>query len=97
MAKPAILQLEHVTRQFSNACSCSPGYYPHFTSGGFTGPLLLQAVVRQPCCELLPGLKPLQAGTVTIAGRKGAAINLSVPPEKRSIGMVFQILSLFPT
>jgi iron(III) transport system ATP-binding protein len=42
------------------------------------------------------GLEELQAGTVRIDGRVVAAPGMSLPPERRGIGLVFQDYALFP-
>ena len=46
--------------------------------------------------RLLAGLERPTTGTISIAGEQVADENHSVPPEKRSIGMVFQDFALFP-
>jgi iron(III) transport system ATP-binding protein len=42
------------------------------------------------------GFQPVTTGTITIAGRTVSTTNRTVPPEQRSIGMVFQDYALFP-
>ena len=42
------------------------------------------------------GLEPIEAGSIRIGGRLVAADGLSVAPEKRRIGLVFQQGALFP-
>ncbi len=42
------------------------------------------------------GFEPLQAGTVELAGRVLSAPGLTVPPEARGVGMMFQDYALFP-
>jgi iron(III) transport system ATP-binding protein len=46
--------------------------------------------------RLAAGIEELQQGRITLAGQTVAAPGLHVPPEKRSVGMVFQDYALFP-
>ena len=46
--------------------------------------------------RLIAGLEPLEAGSITLDAQVLTAPKLSVPPEKRHIGMVFQNYCLFP-
>ncbi|WP_210412688.1 ABC transporter ATP-binding protein [Luteimonas granuli] len=42
------------------------------------------------------GFEPVLAGSIDVQGRRVAAAGLSLPPEKRSVGMMFQDYALFP-
>jgi iron(III) transport system ATP-binding protein len=46
--------------------------------------------------RLIAGFECPQSGTITIAGRRVAGRNRWVPPEQRSVGMVFQDYALYP-
>ena len=46
--------------------------------------------------RLIAGLEPLETGRITLDDQVLSAPKLSVPPEKRHIGMVFQNYCLFP-
>ena len=46
--------------------------------------------------RLISGLEPLETGSITLDAQVLSAPKLSVPPEKRHIGMVFQNYCLFP-
>ena len=46
--------------------------------------------------RLIAGLEPLQAGSITLAGRCVAAPGHHVLPEQRDVGLVFQDFALFP-
>ncbi|MEM8961990.1 MAG: ABC transporter ATP-binding protein [Acidobacteriota bacterium] len=46
--------------------------------------------------RLVAGLEKLQKGRIAIAGKEVASQDSRVPPEKRSIGFVFQDYALFP-
>ena len=45
--------------------------------------------------RLIAGLEPLETGSITLDAQVLSAPKLSVPPEKRHIGMVFQNYCLF--
>lgn len=42
------------------------------------------------------GFEPVRAGSIAIEGRQVASPGLSLPPERRSVGMMFQDYALFP-
>jgi iron(III) transport system ATP-binding protein len=44
----------------------------------------------------IAGFEPVREGVVRIAGRTVSSLGLSVPPEERRVGMVFQDYALFP-
>ena len=46
--------------------------------------------------RLMAGLSPLQAGEIALNGSTLASASVMVPPELRSVGMVFQEGALFP-
>jgi iron(III) transport system ATP-binding protein len=46
--------------------------------------------------RLLAGFEPADSGTIAIAGQTVNGPGVFVPPEKRSVGMVFQEYALFP-
>ncbi len=46
--------------------------------------------------RIAAGLEPLQRGRVTMAGHEVAGPGRNLPPERRSIGLVFQDYALFP-
>jgi iron(III) transport system ATP-binding protein len=46
--------------------------------------------------RLMAGLERPDVGTVEVAGRTVAALDVWVPPERRRVGMVFQDWALFP-
>ncbi len=97
MARPAILHLECVTRQFSRtATPAVQAVSLSLAQGDVLALLGPSGCGKTTLLRIIAGFEPLQAGTVEVAGRKVAACNHSVPPEKRSIGMVFQDFALFP-
>jgi len=46
--------------------------------------------------RLIAGLERLQQGSIDIAGRRVSDQRLHVPPEERSVGLMFQDFALFP-
>ncbi|WP_136805570.1 ABC transporter ATP-binding protein [Desulfosediminicola flagellatus] len=46
--------------------------------------------------RVVAGFEHIQSGSVSIDGERVSASDINVPPEKRSIGMVFQDYALFP-
>ncbi|MBM3557463.1 MAG: ATP-binding cassette domain-containing protein, partial [Alphaproteobacteria bacterium] len=46
--------------------------------------------------RIAAGLEEIATGAVSIDGRKVAGPGLHVPPEARSVGLVFQDYALFP-
>ncbi|MCZ7009941.1 ATP-binding cassette domain-containing protein, partial [Salmonella enterica] len=44
----------------------------------------------------IAGFEPLRAGRIVLDGQLVSAPGLSVPPERRRVGMVFQDYALFP-
>ena len=46
--------------------------------------------------RLVAGLLTLQSGQITLDGESLASASLRLPPEQRSVGMVFQEGALFP-
>lgn len=96
-AQPAILCLERVTRQFSGTtASAVQDVNLALSQGDLLALLGPSGCGKTTLLRIIAGFEPLQAGIVEVAGRKVAAPNHWVPPEKRSIGMVFQDFALFP-
>ncbi|MGE0151667.1 MAG: ABC transporter ATP-binding protein [Reyranellaceae bacterium] len=46
--------------------------------------------------RLVAGLERVQQGSIDIAGRRVADTHLHLPPEERSVGLMFQDFALFP-
>jgi molybdate transport system ATP-binding protein len=51
---------------------------------------------KSTALRALAGLVPLSAGTIDFTGTRVAGPGLSMPPERRGVGMVFQDYLLFP-
>ena len=51
---------------------------------------------KTTCLRLIAGLEPLQQGRIHIQGRLVAEPGFGLPPERRSVGLMFQDFALFP-
>src|SRR4028119_1374305 len=97
MARPIILHLEGVTKQYAQAASPAVASVTlTLHQGDILGLLGPSGCGKTTLLRLIAGFEQLQAGTIALAGKTVASVNMSVPPEQRDIGMVFQDYALFP-
>src|SRR4028118_1199068 len=97
MARPIILHLDGVTKQYSQAASPAVASVTlTLHQGDILGLLGPSGCGKTTLLRLIAGFEQLQAGTIALAGKTVASVNMSVPPEQRDIGMVFQDYALFP-
>lgn len=93
----AILQLDQVTKQFANhAIAAVQQVSLTLAQGDLLGLLGPSGCGKTTLLRMIAGFEPLQTGTITLAGRAVAGPGVWVPPEQRSVGMVFQDFALFP-
>jgi iron(III) transport system ATP-binding protein len=97
MNDSAILNLKEVTHQFPKSST--------FTVSAITLTLCqgdILALLGPSGCgkttllRLIAGFEQPQAGTIELLGQTVAGAGISIPPERRNIGMVFQDYALFP-
>tara|TARA_R110002110_G_scaffold260260_1_gene475961 strand:- start:145984 stop:147060 length:1077 start_codon:yes stop_codon:yes gene_type:complete len=89
------LALEHVTHRFDDTiavddCSLTVGAGEVVCLVGPSG------CGKTTLLRVAAGLEPLQEGRVLIGGEVMADGRMSVPPEDRNVGLVFQDYALFP-
>ncbi|HEY9698341.1 MAG TPA: ABC transporter ATP-binding protein [Trichocoleus sp.] len=92
-----VLQIDRVTRQFAPhllpaVASVSLSLHP----GNLLALLGPSGCGKTTLLRLIAGFEQPQTGTITIAQRQVAGEGAWVPPERRSVGMVFQDYALFP-
>ncbi len=97
MTKPAILNLEGITKQFEQTT------YPAVANvtltlqqGDLLGLLGPSGCGKTTLLRIVAGFERPEAGTVELAGRPVAGAGYWIPPEQRDTGMVFQDYALFP-
>tara|TARA_B100001123_G_scaffold44792_1_gene45881 strand:+ start:6862 stop:7893 length:1032 start_codon:yes stop_codon:yes gene_type:complete len=94
MSHPA-LSCKNLHKQFGNH-SAVDSFNLNITKGELLALVGPSGCGKTTVLRLIAGLERLDAGQIDIAGIEVANPSLSLPPEKRSAGMVFQDFSLFP-
>lgn len=90
-----LLQVEQVCKSFGTNQVASEVSFS-MTKGEIGCLLGPSGCGKTTLLRVIAGFETIDKGQVQIAGKIVSAPNLSVPPEKRSIGMVFQDYALFP-
>ncbi|MGK7873681.1 MAG: ABC transporter ATP-binding protein [Xenococcaceae cyanobacterium] len=97
MKQPAILHLEHVSKQFpSNPTPAVANVSFNLEQGDLLGLLGPSGCGKTTLLRIVAGFEKPSTGTVELAGRLVAGSDCWVPPEQRNTGMVFQDYALFP-
>ncbi|MTJ54859.1 ABC transporter ATP-binding protein [Anabaena sp. UHCC 0253] len=92
-----ILQLQNVTKQFSQSVSPAVNNVSlTLPQGDILALLGPSGCGKTTLLRLIAGFERLQAGTIQIAGQVVSNTSTSIPPEQRDIGVVFQDYALFP-
>ncbi|MBD2568533.1 ABC transporter ATP-binding protein [Anabaena lutea] len=93
----AILNLQNVTKQFSQSVSPAVNNVSlTLQQGDILALLGPSGCGKTTLLRLIAGFERLQVGTVEIAGQVVSNNSISIPPEQRDIGVVFQDYALFP-
>lgn len=93
----AILQIEQITRQFAGSSAPAVANLSlTLTQGDILGLLGPSGCGKTTLLRIIAGFEQHQSGVVKLAGQTVSQGSTWVPPERRSIGMVFQDFALFP-
>lgn len=92
---PVILQLDHVSQQFDQTPIVQNVSFT-LHSGELLGLLGPSGCGKTTLLRLIAGFEQPQVGTIAIAGQTVVGGGRWQPPERRSVGMVFQDYALFP-
>lgn len=96
MAKPIVLQIHHLTKQFSRSQSPAvDGVSFSLADGELLGLLGPSGCGKTTLLRLIAGFEQPEAGTIELAGRPVCGSSW-VAPEQRDVGIVFQDYALFP-
>ena len=90
------LTLEKVTRRFGRVDGASRNRSRRRSPARSSRCLAIPAAARRLCSGLPPASTCRRSGRVLLDGREVASPKVFVPPEKRSIGLMFQDYALFP-
>lgn len=97
MTRPAILQLDRVTKQFpTSSIAAVKDVSLTLAQGDLLALLGPSGCGKTTLLRMIAGFEPLQSGAIALAGRTVASSSIWIPPEQRSVGMVFQDFALFP-
>ncbi|WP_370587985.1 ABC transporter ATP-binding protein [Trichocoleus sp. FACHB-591] len=97
MTRPVILQLDRVTKQFPTSSTAAvEDVNLTLAQGDLLALLGPSGCGKTTLLRMIAGFEPLQSGAIALAGRTVASPGTWIPPEQRSVGMVFQDFALFP-
>ncbi len=93
----SVLQLDRVSRQFAlNVPPAVSSVSLSLPTGELLALLGPSGCGKTTLLRLIAGFETPQSGTIEIANQTVAGSGKWLPPEKRSVGMVFQDYALFP-
>jgi iron(III) transport system ATP-binding protein len=97
MVASPVLRLDRVTRQFaSNVPPAVASVSLSLPAGELLALLGPSGCGKTTLLRLIAGFETPQQGAIEIAGQTVSGSGKWLPPEKRSVGMVFQDYALFP-
>jgi iron(III) transport system ATP-binding protein len=95
--RSALLQVEAVSRQFSQATQPAVNQVSlALYSGEILGLLGPSGCGKTTLLRLIAGFEPVQSGSIVLGGQTIAGNGHWTNPERRDMGMVFQDYALFP-
>jgi iron(III) transport system ATP-binding protein len=89
------LELQHVVRTFGTRSAVN-GLSFELQRGAIGCLLGPSGCGKTTALRCIAGFEPVDGGTIRAQGRVLAERGISIPPERRHIGMVFQDFALFP-
>ncbi|MDJ0617418.1 MAG: ABC transporter ATP-binding protein [Calothrix sp. MO_192.B10] len=95
--KSVILNLQNITKQFADdSLPAVNNVCLQLHTGDILGLLGPSGCGKTTLLRMIAGFEQPQTGTIEIAGQLVYSTSLSIPPEQRDIGIVFQDYALFP-
>jgi iron(III) transport system ATP-binding protein len=95
MTREIVLSCSGVTKRFAQTVALD-GFDLHLRKGTILALLGPSGCGKTTALRVMAGFERPASGEVWVGGRRVAGPRVWVPPEKRSIGMVFQDWALFP-
>jgi iron(III) transport system ATP-binding protein len=95
MTQEILLSCSGVTKRFSQTVALD-GFNLHLRKGTILALLGPSGCGKTTALRVMAGFERPSSGEVWVGGRQVAGARTWIPPEKRSIGMVFQDWALFP-
>lgn len=95
MSDGVVLRCERVSKNFGSTAALE-GFHLQLQKGTLLALLGPSGCGKTTALRVIAGFERPDAGTVWVGERKVAGDGCWIPPERRSIGMVFQDWALFP-
>ena len=94
-APPIALRCDGLSKAFGDAAAVDDASF-HVTAGTVLALLGPSGCGKTTTLRLIAGLDRPDAGTIVLGGSEVQGPDVSVPPERRRVGLVFQDYALFP-
>lgn len=97
MSQSEVLCLDRVCKQFAGSSLAAVDQVSfELAAGEILGLVGPSGCGKTTLLRMIAGFESLQSGSIQLAGETVATAQRSLPPETRSVGMVFQDYALFP-